>query len=80
MAEDPDLFSELAGDQGRSSTACSWASWLATRDDADQWRAAIADRRYTVAPVLRAPDKREVDLSRSTLERHRNARCKQCRS
>lgn len=83
MAEDADLLSELAGDQGHGvRNACGWKAWLASlpEDEADQWREAVASNdRFTIASIMRALKRREVEIGRSTIERHRLGQCKQCR-
>lgn len=79
----PDLLAELAADQGHSNgQTCSWRTWIdsLSADEAGQWQTVIKDReRFTLASVGRALKRRGVDIGRSTLHRHRDGVCKQCR-
>ena len=84
VAEDTefDLTAELDADQGRSPTGCSWRQWLDSLppDSASQWRQAVEGKAHTIASIMRALRRREVDIGRSTVERHRSGSCKSCRS
>ena len=86
MAEDADLFAELAADQGHwNGIACKWRAWLDTQAGAkpspEEWQAAIAAKeRFTISSIEAALKRRGADIGRSTLARHRNDQCKQCRT
>ena len=75
------LLDELAADQAGPVRACKWEQLLATLDPelADQLRAAVADERFTLSSIGRALERRNLDVHRGLLERHRNRRCTRCR-
>ena len=82
MAEDakPSLLDELAADQDpRRLKVCRWEAAIATLEDGDQFRSAMRDERFTVSSIARALERRNVQVARNTLERHRRGQCTLCR-
>lgn len=75
------LLDEIVAATGPSGPRCSFPALLAGLEPAvaADLTAAIADRRYQISAILRAAAARGIDLSRSTVERHRLGQCKSCR-
>lgn len=75
------LLDELAADQAGPVKPCKWEQTLATIDPdvAEQFRAAVADERFSISSIGRALERRNLDVHRGLLERHRARRCTRCR-
>lgn len=75
------LVDELAADQNpRRAQSCTWEiALLEIPDEAEHFRKAIHDERFSVASIARALERRNVNVARNALERHRNNRCTLCR-
>lgn len=69
------LADELKADQD-PRTQCRVCTWIETLDEAlqEEWDRASADRSYTHASFYRALMRRDVKISKGSVENHRSNR------
>jgi len=75
------LLDEIQASTSRTGGHCSFPVLLATLDEPDRrdLLAAIADNTIQMTAIVRAMAARNVEISKGTIQRHRDRLCLSCR-